>query len=77
MNSAERIKEYTELPSEAPREIPEAQPPADWPQTGAITFESVSYRYREKLPLVLKQVFNKAFENYHPRLLLTFFIRSR
>ncbi|XP_069952910.1 ATP-binding cassette sub-family C member 12 isoform X2 [Cherax quadricarinatus] len=54
ITSVERIIEYAyELPSEAPREIPSSQPPADWPSKGNIELKDVKLRYRPDLPLVL------------------------
>ncbi|KAH9270061.1 hypothetical protein BASA83_007891 [Batrachochytrium salamandrivorans] len=54
--SVERIKEYVELEQEAPYEIPETAPPAEWPQQGKIEFKNYSTRYREGLGLVLKNI---------------------
>ncbi|GAA5856368.1 hypothetical protein JCM8547_008708 [Rhodosporidiobolus lusitaniae] len=54
--SVERVQEYINLPSEAPLEIPDAAPPADWPQTGSIKFDHVQARYRPELDLVLKDI---------------------
>lgn len=51
MNGAERIIEYTSLPSEAPLDL-EKTPP-EWPENGQIQFENVSMRYRPGLPLAL------------------------
>ncbi|KAF3838661.1 hypothetical protein F7725_010429 [Dissostichus mawsoni] len=45
------------LESEAPRQSPSADAPApSWPQQGNITFQDVEMRYREDLPLVLKNL---------------------
>lgn len=45
------------LESEAPRHSPEAAAPApSWPQQGKITFQDVEMRYRDDLPLVLKNL---------------------
>ncbi|WVQ66384.1 uncharacterized protein L199_004564 [Kwoniella botswanensis] len=56
MNTVERVQYYTELPSEAPRQLP-SDPNADsWPSRGKITFRDVSMKYRPELPLVLKDV---------------------
>lgn len=45
------------LESEAPRRSPEAaQPAPSWPQEGKITFQDVEMRYRDDLPLVLKNL---------------------
>ncbi|XP_028271684.1 multidrug resistance-associated protein 5 [Parambassis ranga] len=56
--SVERINHYIKsLESEAPRQSPEADTPApSWPQQGKITFQNVEMRYREDLPLVLKNL---------------------
>ncbi|KAJ3209348.1 hypothetical protein HDU67_006264 [Dinochytrium kinnereticum] len=54
--SVERIKEYIELPKEAPYEIPENTPPATWPENGVINFENYSTRYRAGLDLVLNDI---------------------
>jgi ABC-type multidrug transport system fused ATPase/permease subunit len=56
-NSAERLFEYAnELPQEAAFENDDSKPPAEWPVSGSIEFKDVSLRYREGLPLVLKNV---------------------
>lgn len=34
----------------------ETQPAAAWPRKGAVEFRKLSYRYRPKLPLVLRRV---------------------
>ncbi|XP_063809426.1 ATP-binding cassette sub-family C member 5-like isoform X1 [Pseudophryne corroboree] len=55
--SVERINYYIEnLESEAPFSIPEKSPKDEWPQDGRITFENVEMRYRDNLPLVLKNI---------------------
>uniref|UniRef100_A0A3B4Z514 Multidrug resistance-associated protein 5-like n=1 Tax=Stegastes partitus TaxID=144197 RepID=A0A3B4Z514_9TELE len=56
--SVERINHYIKsLESEAPRQSPEAAAPApSWPQQGKITFQDVKMRYRDDLPLVLKNL---------------------
>lgn len=54
--SVERIKEYVELPSEAPSTIESHRPPPSWPHTGSIEFRSYATRYREGLDLVLRDV---------------------
>jgi len=56
MNAVERIEEYTHVPQEPPAVIEETQPKLEWPEYGAIEFEDFSYRYRDGLPLVLKNV---------------------
>ncbi|XP_046591582.1 multidrug resistance-associated protein 1 isoform X10 [Neodiprion lecontei] len=52
--AVERIKEYGETPQEAPWEIPNCSPPADWPNEGRVEFRDYKVRYREGLDLVLK-----------------------
>ncbi|XP_042275580.1 multidrug resistance-associated protein 5 isoform X2 [Thunnus maccoyii] len=56
--SVERINHYIKsLESEAPRQSLEAAAPApSWPQQGKITFQDVEMRYRDDLPLVLKNL---------------------
>lgn len=52
--SVERVKEYIECPTEAPAVVPENRPKDEWPQTGTVTFQDYSVRYRPELDLVLK-----------------------
>uniref|UniRef100_A0A3Q3EEF5 ATP-binding cassette sub-family C member 5 n=1 Tax=Labrus bergylta TaxID=56723 RepID=A0A3Q3EEF5_9LABR len=56
--SVERINHYIKtLEREAPRQSPEAAAPApSWPQQGQLTFQDVDMRYRDDLPLVLKNL---------------------
>uniref|UniRef100_A0A665W9D4 ATP-binding cassette sub-family C member 5 n=1 Tax=Echeneis naucrates TaxID=173247 RepID=A0A665W9D4_ECHNA len=56
--SVERINHYIKrVKSEAPRQGPEADAPApSWPQQGKITFQNAELRYRDDLPLVLKNL---------------------
>lgn len=57
MNSVERLHSYAfDLPQEAPYEKSEFKPPPEWPMAGYIQFKDVSLRYRENLPLVLKNL---------------------
>lgn len=57
MNSAERLIFYgNDLPQEKAYEIPETKPAESWPEHGQIEFKDVSLRYREGLPLVLKNI---------------------
>ncbi|VUZ42505.1 unnamed protein product, partial [Hymenolepis diminuta] len=53
--SVERIHEYSELAVEAPWNVPDKQPPPQWPE-GRIEFINYSTRYREDLDLVLKSI---------------------
>lgn len=53
--AVERIKDYTNMESEAARELPlDKRLPLDWPPRGEIVFERAKLRYRPELPLVLK-----------------------
>ena len=54
--SVERIKEYSEVPTEAPPIIDSNRPADDWPSEGHVEFDHYSTRYREGLDLVLKDV---------------------
>jgi ABC-type multidrug transport system fused ATPase/permease subunit len=56
MNSAERVKEYTELRSEAPLVVNDEQVPHNWPEFGEILFDNVNLRYAPDLPLVVKDL---------------------
>lgn len=53
--AVERIKEYTELESEADRQTDTDEGPAqNWPTGGEVLFKDSKLRYRPELPLVLK-----------------------
>ncbi|KAK2159275.1 hypothetical protein LSH36_155g02029 [Paralvinella palmiformis] len=52
--SVERIKEYTETPTEAEWYIDHTKPPPDWPNRGQIRMIDYAVRYRAELSLVLK-----------------------
>ena len=53
----ERIKEYSDIPSEASWEsLPKEKPPQLWPEEGKIVFNEYGMRYREGLDLVLKSI---------------------
>ncbi|KAH3666650.1 hypothetical protein WICMUC_005554 [Wickerhamomyces mucosus] len=55
MNSVERIMHYAyKLEQEPSYRILERQPDVTWPHEGDITFENASFRYRDGLPLILK-----------------------
>ncbi|BFZ59390.1 ATP-binding cassette glutathione S-conjugate transporter ycf1 [Saitoella coloradoensis] len=54
--SVERVLEYSRLPSEAPRVIEENRPSPSWPSKGDLVFHKYSARYRDGLPLVLKDI---------------------
>lgn len=55
MTSVERILEYCNLESEAPRET-DTKPPDGWPPKGRIEFEKMSFRYHKSLPRVLHSI---------------------
>ncbi|KAF9170512.1 hypothetical protein BGX21_008621 [Mortierella sp. AD011] len=54
--SVERIREYSQLPSEARDVIPDSRTDESWPQHGKIEFQNYSARYREGHDLVLKNI---------------------
>ncbi|XP_078474764.1 multidrug resistance-associated protein 1-like [Lampetra planeri] len=54
--AVERLKEYSDLPTEAPWEIEATRPPATWPQRGDLEFVGYSLRYRHGLQLALDQL---------------------
>ena len=57
MVSMERIKEYSEIESEADWDSPEQiKPPIDWPKNATIEFLDYSTTYREGLEPVLKKL---------------------
>ena len=54
--AVERIKEYSETPTEALPIIESNRPSDDWPSQGHVKFDHYSTRYREGLDLVLKDI---------------------
>ncbi|CAF0946034.1 unnamed protein product [Rotaria sordida] len=56
MTSAERIDEYSHIPSEAGFYKEESEPPVNWPFEGRIQFENYKLRYRPELEPVLKGI---------------------
>ncbi|OIW21630.1 hypothetical protein TanjilG_06788 [Lupinus angustifolius] len=56
MVSIERIKQFTNLPQEAPWKIPDRSPPQNWPSQGNIELNNLQVRYRPNTPLVLKGI---------------------
>ncbi|KAH8110164.1 multidrug resistance-associated ABC transporter [Phellopilus nigrolimitatus] len=55
MNAVERVLVYVDLPREGAAATP-LDPPATWPEKGAVAFRNVELAYRAGLPLVLKGV---------------------
>lgn len=54
--AVERIKEYLEVPQEAPARVPNP-PPAAWPSSeGGIVVEDLVVRYAPTLPAVLRGI---------------------
>ena len=54
ITAIERVDAMADLPMEKPMESdPDHQPPVCWPEHGHLTFDNVSLRYREGLPLAL------------------------
>ncbi|KAG7970832.1 hypothetical protein I3843_07G105000 [Carya illinoinensis] len=56
MVSVERIKQFTNIPSEASWEIKDRLPPTNWPTHGNIDLKDLQVRYRPNTPLVLKGI---------------------
>lgn len=54
--AVERLKEYSETKQEAQWTLESDSKHSEWPDKGAIDFKNVSARYREGLPLVLKDL---------------------
>lgn len=56
MNSVERVLHYgSAVPQERAAVLP-TDPPASWPARGALEVKNLCVRYREKLPLVLRDL---------------------
>ncbi|KAL1411123.1 hypothetical protein Q8F55_002073 [Vanrija albida] len=55
MVALERIKEYSEVPQEAPEHV-EPRPPASWPAEGGISVDKLVIRYAPDLPDVLHSI---------------------
>ncbi|GMH09352.1 hypothetical protein Nepgr_011193 [Nepenthes gracilis] len=54
--SAERIEQYTDIPSEADEIIEENRPPRNWPNVGTVEICDLKVRYRPRAPLVLQGI---------------------
>ncbi|KAF8401477.1 hypothetical protein HHK36_012416 [Tetracentron sinense] len=56
MVSVERMRQFTEIPSEAAWKIKDCLPSPNWPTHGNIDLKDLQVRYRPNTPLVLKGV---------------------
>ncbi|KAJ6803539.1 ABC transporter C family member 14 isoform X2 [Iris pallida] len=56
MVSVERIKQFSNIPSEAAWKIEGCLPSPNWPTRGDITLQDLKVRYRPNTPLVLKGI---------------------
>ncbi|TKY52529.1 ABC transporter C family member 4 [Spatholobus suberectus] len=56
MVSVERIKQFTNIPSEAAWNIKDRLPPLNWPGQGHVDIKDLQVRYRPNTPLVLKGI---------------------
>ena len=56
MVAVERVREYTQIQDEAPRETEKDNVVKEWPSGGKIVFNDACLRYRPGLPLVLKSL---------------------
>lgn len=56
MVSVERVKQFTQIPSEAEWEIKDRLPPPNWPAQGNVDLKDLQVRYRSNTPLVLKGI---------------------
>nr|UOF76395.1 multidrug resistance-associated protein [Bursaphelenchus xylophilus] len=54
--SVERLKEYSEVDTEAPWINEDNRPPKGWPDTGRVVFKDYATRYRPGLDLVIKNI---------------------
>eukprot|EP00928_Gymnodinium_smaydae_P032347 TRINITY_DN23454_c0_g1_i1.p1 TRINITY_DN23454_c0_g1~~TRINITY_DN23454_c0_g1_i1.p1 ORF type:complete len:1288 (+),score=192.78 TRINITY_DN23454_c0_g1_i1:407-3865(+) len=59
MTSVERLQHFETIPKERSTTIEAVEPPEAWTQAGHVQFKGVCMRYRDELPLVLK---NLSFE---------------
>ncbi|KAJ6704337.1 NHPM BACTERIOCIN SYSTEM ABC TRANSPORTER PEPTIDASE/ATP-BINDING PROTEIN-RELATED [Salix viminalis] len=53
--SAERIKQFMNIPPEPPAVVEDKRPPSSWPFNGRIEFQELKLRYRPNAPLVLER----------------------
>ena len=54
--AVERVKEYSEIPTEAAAIIDDCRPPDDWPSEGHVQFNHYSTHYREDLDMALMDI---------------------
>ncbi|KAL4194336.1 hypothetical protein AMTRI_Chr05g68090 [Amborella trichopoda] len=54
--SVERLKQFTNLPSEPAAIVDDHRPPHSWPAKGRIDFQDLKIKYRRDSPLVLKGI---------------------
>ena len=62
--AAERLKEYSETKQEAKWDLESDEKHSNWPSKAVIELKNVSARYREGLPLVLKDLSFKIGMDY-------------
>ncbi|CAL9130508.1 unnamed protein product [Musa acuminata var. zebrina] len=51
--SIERIRQYCQIPSEAPPVVKDCRPTSTWPETGKLELIDLKVRYKDTLPMVL------------------------
>ncbi|KAK7284652.1 hypothetical protein RJT34_19402 [Clitoria ternatea] len=56
MVSVERIKQFSNIPSESTWNIKDHLPPSNWPGQGNVDIKNLQVRYRPNTPLVLKGI---------------------
>jgi ABC-type multidrug transport system fused ATPase/permease subunit len=56
MVSVERIKQFSNIPSEAAWIVKDRSPPPNWPGQGHVDIKDLQVRYRPNTPLVLKGI---------------------
>ncbi|KAK6940974.1 ABC transporter type 1, transmembrane domain [Dillenia turbinata] len=56
MVSVERIKQFTDIPSEAEWKVKDSLPSPNWPAQGSVELKDLMVRYRPNTPLVLKGI---------------------
>ncbi|KAI3910254.1 hypothetical protein MKW92_019630 [Papaver armeniacum] len=56
MVSVERIRQFINIPSEAPWRIKDCLPYPDWPTQGDVSVNNLQVRYRPNTPLILKGI---------------------